>query len=179
MFVWKRPRIAKTPIQISHYPTARKVRLLDDRMDVSMFWVTPDAGSLGDFLWDHAIRRELKDRPGYLGKALDPFVREGKERADGEYRLDLVLDLKKNIRFKLARLLCDWGNDEGEIMDAMEQEGLEVDHISEGKRRQPPRNYCLKNLRPIDVPSHRKLQPARGQLRRPAASTTKRRRARA
>ena len=62
-----------------------------------MYWVTPDAGSLDDFHWNHAIRRELKDRPGWLGKALDPFVRKGKERADGGYRLDLVFDLKKTV----------------------------------------------------------------------------------
>ena len=83
MVVWKRSRVAKSPIQTSKFPTARKVRLLDDRTDVSMYWVTPDAGSLDDFHWNHAIRRELKDRPGWLGKALDPFVRKGKERADG------------------------------------------------------------------------------------------------
>ena len=80
--------------------------------------MTPDSGKLGDFVWDASVRRELKSKPGWLSKALRPFVHKGKQRADGENRLDLVLDLKPGVRVKLARLLCDWESEAGDVMDA-------------------------------------------------------------
>ena len=97
MVAWKNYRIAEAPLKISACSAARKVRLFDSRLDLSRFWVTPDAGKLGDFVWDSSVRRELKSKPGWLSKALRPFVHKGKKRADGENRLDLVLDLKPGV----------------------------------------------------------------------------------
>ena len=66
------------------------MRLIDSRIDLSCYWVTPDAGRIfdsgGDCVWDHAIRRELKARPGWLSKALNPYVHVAKQYADGGYR---------------------------------------------------------------------------------------------
>jgi len=179
---WKNRRVAKQPIALAKVPSARQVHLVDDRLDLTSFWVTPDAGSRPDpsggvaFKWDYSIRRSLKSRPGWLGKALNPFEHKGKQKADGEYRIDLVVKPKKDIACKFARLLCDWLDDEGRIMDACEQESLEVDHILEWSSGAPPRNYCLSNLRPIDVGSHRQEQPLRGVKRKPATATRVRRR---
>ena len=80
---------------------------------------------------------------------------------------------------KFARLLVDWVDDEGNAMNLLEQEGLEVDHVEEGRSGEPPRNYCLVNLRIIDGPSHRQEQPGRGRKRPAAALQTLRRPARA
>ena len=180
---WDRPNVAKNPIRISSVPSARPVRLLDARRDFSKYWVTPDTGSCpsrdgpGRVFWDHAVRRELRKRPGWLGKAINPFLHSGKERAAaGQRRWDLVVQFDKNEpKFKLARLLCKWENEEGDVMSEDEQDGLEVDHIQGGKSGQSPCDYRLCNLRPLDVPSHRQLQPPRGTKRkRPAASLLRR-----
>lgn len=178
---WSQPRIAKNPIQISSLQTARRVRLLDSRQDLSNFWVTPDSGSCvgpdgSKYYWDHAIRRELRARTGWLGMAINPLVHAGKDRASGEEkRWDLVLELKRGEKFKFSRLLCDWENDDGETMSAGEQEDLEVDHIVGGTAGRSPCDYRMSNLRPIDIPSHRQLQPPRGKsLKRPAAATFRR-----
>ena len=88
---------------------------------------------------------------------------------------DLVLELKKGEKYKFSRLLCDWENEDEEAMSAAEQEGLEVDHIVGGIAGGSPCDYRLSNLRPIDIPSHRQLQPPRGKgLKRPAAATFRR-----
>ena len=171
---WKTPRIAKSPIELSALPSARRVRLVDPRQDLQIFWVTPDSGSCVSrdsstrTFWDHAIRRELRDRSGWLGMAINPYWHGGKERASGEKRWDLVLEVKDD-KFKFARLLCDWENEDGSLFDGDEQAGLEVDHVRGGAPGKSPFDYRLSNLRPLDVPTHRKLQPPRG-LKRPAAA---------
>ena len=144
-------------------------------MPASRYWVTPDAGSRTGrdgskrFVWDHAVRRELDERPGWLGKAVNPIAHAGRELASGGRRWDLVVEPTKGIKVKLARMLINWSDDDGNVMTAIARKGLEVDHLEEGPLRQPPRNYCLADLRLIDVPSHRKEQPGRG-YKRPAAA---------
>ena len=178
---WSCSRVAKNPIQISALPTARRVRLVDSRQDLSAFWVTPDSGSCvgpdgSRYFWNYAVWRELRDRSGWLGVAINPLVHGGKDRATGEgKRWDLVLELKRGEKYKFSRLLCDWENEEGEIMSEGEQEDLEVDHIVGGVAGRSPCDYRKANLRPIDIPSHRQLQPPRGKgLKRPAAATFRR-----
>ena len=171
---WKNTRVAKSPIQLSTLSSARRVRLVDARQDLQMFWVTPDSGSCTSrdsstrTFWDHSIRRELRDRPGWLGKAINPYWHSGKDRASGEKRWDLVIEVKRD-KFKFARLLCDWQDENGSTLGEDDQAALEVDHVQGGGPGKSPFDYRLCNLRPLDVPTHRKLQPPRG-LKRPAAA---------
>lgn len=179
---WHNKRVAKRPIKLSTLSSARRVNCLDSRRDLGIYLVTADAGSCPGrdgserFVWDFAIRRELKDRPGWLTKALNPFPAKSREYAGGGHRWDLVLDLVKGERYKLSRLLFNWLDEDEHIMEKMEQELLEVDHIREGTLRKPPRDYRLANLRAIDGPTHREEQPARGKKRPAAAPTALRRR---
>ena len=43
-----------------------------------------------------------------------------------------MVSLHGDRRVKLARLLCSWEDDEGCVMDALEQEDMEVDHAQDG-----------------------------------------------
>ena len=173
--VWTN-RSSAAPVALAAVPSARRVALVDDRLCLSAFWVTPDAGTrpspdgTASFFWGCAIRRELRDRPGFLSKAMKPFLEKGKLRSDGKYRYDLALKLG-GFRFKLSRLLCDWKDQNGDPIPEEFMEDMEVDHREEGENptRPPPRNYNEDNLRPLDKGTHRQLQPARGR-KRPAAS---------
>ena len=179
---WENKRVAKRPVELATLAYARRVNCLDPRRDLSVYWVTADAGSRPGrdgsrrFIWDFAIRRELEDRPGWLAKAINPFPHRSREYAGGGHRWDLVLELTKGQRFKFSRLLFNWQDEEEHNMEQMEQELLEVDHITEGRDKKPPRDYRMANLRAIDGPTHREEQPARGKKRPAAASTTLRRR---
>ncbi len=133
---WENKRVAKKPVELATLAFARRVNCLDPRRDLSVYWVTADAGSRpgrdgsSRFIWDFAIRRELEDRPGWLAKAINPFPHRSREYAGGGHRWDLVLELSM-VRPTEKNSRHEGRNDQQQLRRHCDDDQLPFEHLEE------------------------------------------------